>query len=238
MNRDFEKGARDQDAVRCPACGEKSAYGLGDGRLQCKRCRTKYTPRPRQGRLDDRSLQQIIALFWRMYTQEEAARETGLNRKTLQRYFRRIREAIAGEGRIRMDRNLGRTRLTGFFVGPPQKPSGGAGREGILPVFSLGRVGDEVVLFLPDGLEDWSGLDLDRVRFVVLPQDGRTTGAGQDTNLAEEFWLFVRPLLKRYRGGAKKSLPCYLREMEFRFNHRNDSRVLEGLHRLLLSGPA
>ena len=93
-------------------------------------------------------------------------------------------------------------------------------------------------MFLPDGLEDWSGLDLDGIRFVALASDGQAGDSGKDADLAEVFWLFARPILKRYRGGAKKRLPCYLREMEFRFNHHDDSRVLERLHQLLLSGPA
>ena len=238
VNNVFEEEDQVQDARICPACGATTAYSLSDGRMQCKLCRTKYTPGPRQARLDDQALRQIVTLFWSMYAQEMAARESGLNRKTMQRYFRLLREAIARQGQERMEQALTRTRLAGFFVGSRVNSESGKEKSEPLLVFSLGLLRDEVVLFLPDGLEDWSGLDLDGIRFVALAPDGQAGGNGKDADLAEVFWLFARPILKHYRGGAKKRLPCYLREMEFRFNHHDDSRVLERLHQLLLSGPA
>lgn len=227
-----------KDSARCPSCGQGAAYALGDGRRQCKHCRTKYTPGPRRGRLNDQAVRRIVALFWDMSAQETAARLAGLNRKTLQRYFTLLRGAIAREGHRRMEQNLGRTRLAGFFVGPRINSDPGKNRGEPLPVFSLGLISDGVVLFLPDGLEDWSGLDLDRIRFVSFPLEGETPGGGKGPDLAAEFWRFTRPLLKHYRGGAKKRLPFYLREMEFRFNHHNDSGIQERLFQLLHSGPA
>ena len=40
-----------------------------------------------------------------------------------------------------------------------------------------------------------------------------------------------------YHGGFKRNFPLFMREMEFRFNHRNDPEVVEYLFKLVKFGP-
>jgi transposase len=41
----------------------------------------------------------------------------------------------------------------------------------------------------------------------------------------EGFWAFARQWLKHYRGIPRKYFPLYLKEIEWRFNHRNENLV-------------
>jgi transposase len=219
----------------CPACGQRQAYQLGDGRLKCKACRLKYTPQRKPGRLDDFTVRRLVRHFWSMAPIEATAQELGVDRKTVQRYFSLVRRAIARAGDERMSRQLPGSDLQGFFVGrfTPRQPSGPSG--GKTPVFGLVRLADSLGLVFPSGAEDWSGLELDGLRFVGLNEDASGVAPGQGQ--AEAFWKFARERLKHYRGGFKRHLGHYLREMEFRYNHRDDPQAQERLYRLLDPGP-
>jgi len=41
----------------------------------------------------------------------------------------------------------------------------------------------------------------------------------------EGFWAFTRQWLKHYRGVPRKYFPLYLKEIEWRFNHRSENLV-------------
>jgi len=42
-------------------------------------------------------------------------------------------------------------------------------------------------------------------------------------NSIEGFWSFVKHILYNYRGVSKYHFPMYLKEVEYRFNHRNEN---------------
>lgn len=54
-------------------------------------------------------------------------------------------------------------------------------------------------------------------------------------NGIEGFWSFAKHGLYNYRGVSKSMFPLYLKEMEYRFNHRNDN-LLQSLIHLYFSG--
>ncbi|TNF91761.1 MAG: hypothetical protein EP297_15170 [Gammaproteobacteria bacterium] len=86
---------RHRQHIQCPKCGSRGAHQLADGLRKCKRCHAKYTPKRSQHRLDDATLCEIARLFWLMVPAARVANDLGLNRKTVQRYYRRIRQHIA-----------------------------------------------------------------------------------------------------------------------------------------------
>ena len=48
----------------CPTCGRDDAYRLGDGRLKCKKCRTKYTPHEKKRQIEaGKSMQHFRAVL-------------------------------------------------------------------------------------------------------------------------------------------------------------------------------
>ncbi|MCP9443016.1 MAG: transposase [Nitrospira sp.] len=44
-------------------------------------------------------------------------------------------------------------------------------------------------------------------------------------NGIEGFWSFAKHILSNYRGVSKYHFPMYLKEMEYRFNHRKENLV-------------
>lgn len=198
---------------RCPGCGARGGYRLGDGRRRCRRCGRKFTPHLHGNRLGEESLRRIALHFWLMVPAVRAARELGLERKTVQKYYRQLRQSIAEEGGWR----------GGGWV--PVSSAGGAVRvfavrfeNGTLGVWPP-LPGMDVCSVFAGGERDWREMDLASWR-----------PAGES---AERFWTFARPLLRRYRGRFRKALPLYLKEMGFRFNHRRDGWVVGRLTRLL-----
>ena len=42
-------------------------------------------------------------------------------------------------------------------------------------------------------------------------------------NGIEGFWSYAKHILYQYRGGSKDHFPMYLKEVEYRFNHRQEN---------------
>ena len=66
---------------------------------------------------------------------------------------------------------------------------------------------------------------------VVLKEKGVPKGRNH-INRIEGFWSFAKHWLYQYRGIPKANFPLYLKELEWRFNHRNENLVVL-LRRLL-----
>jgi len=47
----------------------------------------------------------------------------------------------------------------------------------------------------------------------------------EDIEDIEGFWAFTRQWMKHYRGVPRKYFPLYLKEIEWRFNHRSENLV-------------
>ncbi|RZI46123.1 transposase [Candidatus Finniella inopinata] len=54
-------------------------------------------------------------------------------------------------------------------------------------------------------------------------------------NGIENFWSFAKRRLKLYHGGFKVNFYFFLKEMEYRFNNREDDKAVEKLYRLISS---
>ena len=41
-------------------------------------------------------------------------------------------------------------------------------------------------------------------------------------NGIEDFWSYAKHILRNYRGVSRRNFPMYLKEIEYRFNHRKE----------------
>lgn len=173
----------------------------------------------------------------------------GLNRKTVQRYYLILRLCIMRNRERALREEFGEFRLD---ISPcdrrvpeaPDQPGPGRypvfgimvrrgevwivfpgenGRTGRLPETGMRGVAPDYWVCARD-LCAWEKKEIDR--FFCVPATSR-----------EEFWLFARRRLKKYHGGFKANFPLFIREMEFRFNHRHDPDVVAQLLNLLPYGP-
>ncbi len=49
-------------------------------------------------------------------------------------------------------------------------------------------------------------------------------------NGIEGFWSYAKHILYNYRGVSKYHFPMYLKEVEYRFNHRKDNLFKSFIH--------
>ena len=76
--------------------------------------------------------------------------------------------------------------------------------------------------------DDWFAYTFLPIRgnhVVVLKEKGVPKGRSH-MNGIEEFWSFAKHWLYHYRGIPKMYFPLYLKEVEWRFNHRNENLVI------------
>jgi transposase len=168
-----------------------------------------------------------------------------LDLKTVQRWFRILRIAIYSHERKEMKALFaksgagsvlagGRARLRqDFTVSAGQMALGiykGNGRVYTLPV-SL-PAGDETAkkiagtgqLYFCDETLAFTLLDIHGNSVVINGEKGTR----KDREIPEDiegFWAFTRQWLKHYRGVPRMYFPLYLKEIEWRFNHRSENLI-------------
>lgn len=196
-----------------------------------------------------------------MVPAERVARDLGVNRKTVQRYYRRLREAIAVESERHLDQLGGEIEVDESYVGGVRKGKRGRGAGGKIPVFDLLKRAGEVRVVFPERLDTstlfgaikthvkpqswvysdsfraYDRLDVEGFHHVRISHESTFGGGKIHINGIENFWGFAKRRLKLYHGGFKRNFRLFMREMEFRFNHRHDPDPVNYLYKLLNFGP-
>jgi ribosomal protein L37AE/L43A len=237
MTETVRQETRPAKAVQlCPECGNDRHYRLDDGRLMCRRCRKKFTPYPKTFRLPASCLRSVARNFWWLIPAEEGAKRLGVNRKTMQRYYRHLRTEIAAVS----DREIARCAAPGREAGGtggalPEEPAAGPG-EIVCYLAVLGGLVRVVATSLYQQ-QFWGALRplpfatltarriypdaryrLDDFHLAPGTLDGQAGERGREFYLIEKFWKFSRRRLSSYRAISPKNLVLLLKEMEFRFN--------------------
>ncbi len=215
--------------------------------------RNKYAYR---SRISEKKFRQIVKLFSLDLDAIQITNITGLNRNTINRYFRAIRTRISEhcenespfKGDIEVDESyFGPRRVKG-------KTGRGAGCKTI--VFGIfqrkGKVYTEIVpdvrqktlqkiirgkvnlesIIHSDGWRGYSGLvDLGYKKHFRVDH-GRDEFANKKSHIngIESFWGYAKTRLTKFRGIRKESFYLHLKECEFRFNYLHEnvySKVLE-----------
>jgi transposase len=248
--------------ISCPECKGRKTYRLADGRRKCARCRKKFTPRARKPRIPRETLKELVRLFWLMVPAERAARDLGINRKTALRHYTRLRALLLAECQAETEPMQGEVEVDESYFGGYRKGIRGRGAAGKIPVFGLLKRKGAVHVVFParldqdtlhreiqdhvvpqswvysDGYKAYDKLDLKGFRHVRIDHSKTLGRARNHINGIENFWGFAKRRLKMYHGGWKRNFRLFLKELEFRFNHRDDPDVLDLLTRRALAGPA
>ena len=232
----------------CPRCDGKTFWRLATGQRRCGQCgltrkfdktywnSTKMSPYWK-GRLLESFCVGMPAYRLR--------HQVPLDLKTVQRWFRILRIAIYSHEMKEMEALLAK-------AGTDAPLAGGEVRFGSDFTVSNGRLalgiykGNGRVFALPASLpaEDADAKDvaeaghlhlsdetlartlLDiRGNSVVVNGDKGTRKGREIPADIEGFWTFTRQWLKHYRGVPRVYFPLYLKEIEWRFNHRSENLV-------------
>lgn len=143
------------------------------------------------------------------------------------------------------------------YFGGKRKGNRGRGAAGKVPVFGLlERKGCITVSVVPNVTrEALMRLTVKKVRFgsIIYTDKYRTYDALMTfgykhhridhqkrfakgpvyINGLEGFWSYANERLVKFHGVSQQRFPLYLKEMEFRYNHRNDSKLFNILCSLL-----
>jgi transposase-like protein len=199
-----------------------------------------------RARISEHQFRQIVRLFVLDLDATQIAALSGLNRNTINRYLRGIRERIAEycesqspfSGEIEVDESyFGARRIKG------KRGRGAFGKTAVFGVFKRngcvyteivpdcrkttlqgiirGRVTLDSVIY-SDGWRGYNGLvDVGYGKHLRVNhgQDEFVRGKTH-INGIEGFWGFAKSRLNRFRGIDKHTFYLHLKECEFRFNYR------------------
>jgi len=204
----------------------------------------------RYSHLTTRQLRAVIRFFALEVPANRAARELGLNRHTVERVYTVIRRALvrACEREARLD---GEVEVDESYFGGYRKGIRGRGAAGKVAVFGLlkrrgkvytrpvpsvsratlravirQRVRDGATIY-SDEFASYDGLITQGYRhYRIHHGTAFAQGRRRHINGIENFWGFAKLKLQRYHGIHRSHFLLYLKEMEFRFNHRHDDLPL------------
>jgi transposase len=232
---------------RCPECGHTRSWRLADGRLRCRRCRTRYrwTSAWDGVRLSEATKRRLLELFVFGVPGYRLRFRAGVSAPTIERFFRLVRACMAlaedlrapFEGAVECDEAVfgGRRRGTKRGWGAPGKVIvvGILKRNGYVRVRAIDTHSERATVNLvcthtrPGSLyytDDWrayASLALRGEHVVVRKERGRPLGRDH-INGIEGFWSYAKHWLYPYRGVPRKLFHVYLGEIAYRFNHRDE----------------
>ena len=207
----------------------------------------------RSSQLSEAKFRELVKLFSADLTAVQIAQLSGINRNTVNRYLRLIRERIVAYneaqrpffGVVEVDESL--------FGAKRVKGKRGRGAYGKTTVFGIyerqglvytevvpncskatlqriirGKVGLDTVIN-SDGWRGYNGLvDIGYGHFRVNHSADEFVRGKAHINGIEGFWGYAKVRLAKFRGMHAKTFMLHLKETEFRYNlrHRNIRRVI------------
>lgn len=177
------------------------------------------------------------------------------------RYYTKIREGINAEREREFEMLSGEVEVDESYFGGHMKGKRGRGAGNKVPVFGLLKRNGEVRVLFPeridratlqsaikvhvqpeswvysDGLNVYDKLDIEGFHHARVCHDETFVDGKSHINGIENFWGYAKRRLKMYHGGYKKNFKLFMREMEFRFNHRADELTTKHLYELLTLSP-
>lgn len=223
----------------CFYCGKYGLYKLKDKRVKCKHCKIYYSLAKLRKDL------KILYFFYLELSARKAARELRLNYRTVINRYRFFRERIFEYLEEQFTKMSGELELDESYFGGKRKGKRGRGAYNKAIVFGiLERNGKVYVKVVPnasketlmkqikDNTKKGSVFYTDCFKsYKSLKQFGKhkrinkryTFAKGRNhINGIEGFWSYAKERFMKYHGINRKNYPLYLKEMEFRFNHRNE----------------
>jgi transposase len=224
-------------------CGSFKAYRTRRGYV---RCRNK-TRRKQKSLKQLRKEIAVLTGFYRQQPAYRAASDLGLNYQAITRVYQRMREAIYHVAELEAGKLKGEIEIDEAYFGGRRKGKRGRGAAGKSIVFGLlerdGGVcakvvervaADELMAHIKKHARGGSVYYADTFRsYNSLKRWGKHHRLNHGKAFAyrgknhingiEGFWSFAKHILRNYRGVSKYHFPMYLKEVEYRFDHRKEN---------------
>ena len=204
----------------------------------------------KNSKLTNRQLNELVKYFALEVPASRAAQVMGINRHSAERVYQVIRRHLARECELHSPLG-GEVECDESYFGGRRKGPRGRGAGGKVPVFGLlkrnGKVYTRIVgdvsrktlrqiiktkvvpesVIYTDSFRSYDGLVLDGFKhYRINHQKCFAVNKRQHINGIENFWGYAKTKLKSYYGVSREHFYFYLKEMEFRFNHRKAANLL------------
>ena len=185
----------------------------------------------------------IIKCFILELTATQTAKLLKINRNTINRYYRIIRECIATYEDHLIHQFAGEIELDESYFGGHHKGNIGRSTKSKIPVFGIlkrnGFVYTQIVpdvsartlktiikqrvrngsIVYSDSWKSYNGLVFYGYEHIRISHDKELVDSDRNhINGIESFWSYVKNKLSKYYGIRPKYFYLYLKEFEFRFN--------------------
>ncbi len=231
----------------CIRCRARKVYRIRRDRYRCGLCDyefTDFTGRWLNGvKLPAKDWLWLIKLFELEISARKTSQQLGVSYPTVLKAFQLIRQSIAAHAR-NGERFLGGEIEAGqtYFNGKEAALTGKPSQNGV-PVFGIlerkGRVTVEVLrdvsaetllnltvkkvktgsIVYTDKYKTFDALMFCGYKHIKVDRK-RFSGANVYINGLEGFWSFAKERIDKFHGISKEKFPFYLKEMEFRYNNR------------------
>ncbi len=224
---------------KCWFCSNYGLSRLRDRRVWCSACRKKYSLNKLRKDL------QVLYYFYLEVSARKCARELKLNYKTVSKRYAQFRRAILAHCVSEFKKLKGKIEADESYFGGKRKGNRGRGAFNKQAVFGIlerkGKVYTAVIenvsaktlfehikkktrkgsVFYTDDFKSYK--DLKQYGKHSRVKHSKTFGKGHNhINGIEGFWSYAKERFHKYHGINKKNYLPYIKEMEFRFNHRNE----------------
>jgi len=206
-------------------------------------------------KLSNKQIKQILKYFCLELTAVQTAKMSGLNRNTIDRYYQIFREKITEHQDNNLQKLSGEIEIDESYFGSARRgDKRGRSTERKVPVFGLlKRNGQVYIQIIPDAsrksllpiiaklveksrsnlyTDQWrsyDGLVLSGYKHRRINHSKEFARNHNHINGIESFWSYVKRKMRKHNGIRRNKFYLYLKEAEFRFNHRN-----QDIYKLLL----
>src|SRR6266540_2747936 len=225
----------------CIFCNQYGLYRLADNRVKCRYCNKRYS----LNKLKRDML--VLYYFYLEISARKTAKELKLNYKTIQDRFMQFRKLIALLCNQEANKLNGEIEIDESYFGGKRKGERGRGAKNKTIVFGIlerkGMIYTKIVenvsaetlmneienktlkgsVFYTDGWKSYASLEQYGKHNVIDHDKELVDNNHNHINGIEGFWSFAKERFHKYHGINKANYPFYVKEMEFRFNHRTES---------------
>jgi transposase len=236
---------------KCVFCGSFKTSRTARGYIKCAKCDKQKSLK--KLRFEISALQG----FYRQQPAYRLATDLGCDIKSVTRIYQRIRTIIYHTCELEGGRLSGEIEMDESYFGGRRKGKRGRGAAGKSIVFGLlerdGRVFTRVVedvtaetlmaqiraktrkgsVYYTDSYRGYNSLKRHGKHHQVNHSKSLVDKKTKNhINGIEGFWSYAKHILYNYRGVSKYHFPMYLKEVEYRYNHRSENvyKKLIGLY--------
>ena len=227
---------------KCIFCGSFQVLHTRRGYVKCTRCGKSKSLRRLRREI------RILQGFYQLQPAYRLGQDLGVDVKVVTRIYQRLREALYHVTELEAGKLKGEIELDEAYFGGKRKGLRGRATAGKSVVFGLlerdGRVYTKVVesvsadalmrhiqahtrkgsVYFTDAFRGYQSLKrYGPHRTVNHAKTLVSRRTKNHINGIEGFWSYAKHILYQYRGVSKYHFPMYLKEVEYRFNHRQEN---------------